>query len=647
MRRETLSPIKIKVCFLVLLAVVQLAATFFAVVPGYINVDEAFYHWMAKSFDETGGLALRNGWDDAPAREGRHPFIKVHDGKLYCQYPYLFPVVAWPFYRTLGFFGLFVLNSIAFLGVVALCFSSAKRLFQDVNLALNACLILLLATFAWEYSQAAWPHALALLFVIGSFRLMLAAFYAESERRAILMALVSGFVAGFAPGIRMDTVLILPYLTLPFLFDRPWQPLQALMLISGAIPGLTLLAATNFVKFGVINPLSYGDDAFAPTLPATDIIMASLCALVLAWIVTRSQFSHFFYRNGRKLFLISTGLLLITFFAAPQFATPVREFIKNGYVSLIDTRAMDAGLLFSSGAGEVLLPGGLRKSLMQSLPYVVLLLIPFKRVLSGSDDRPALSMLLFVLVIYVGYHCYSFVPLMGGGLSLNSRYYVACLPFIAILCSYAVREAVRWWGRPFSTFEAGATCIVTGGIYFCLTRLLAEEIHDLTFPLLVIPLLIAALLLAFLLVGLFFTSKLSHRFSMCMWVLITVAFVWAGLTALTQDYLVHRQWRAIIHFAGRMVEDVPSGSIVFADEDSFCASVRLIEKGNVRIGLMDKRVIKEFPTLLDLNLKEGHRVFGFFCNSLWKELGAGMLRSYKITGHASFPGYTVSEISRP
>ena len=69
MLKNSVLRIKVKICLLLLLGVIQIAATFFAVVPGYINVDEAIYHWMAKSFYETGGLELRNGWDDSPARE--------------------------------------------------------------------------------------------------------------------------------------------------------------------------------------------------------------------------------------------------------------------------------------------------------------------------------------------------------------------------------------------------------------------------------------------------------------------------------------------------------------------------------------------------------------------------------------------------
>jgi hypothetical protein len=262
---------------------------------------------MAKSFHQTGGLALRNGWDDAPARELAHRFIKVHNGKLYPQYPYLFPVLAWPVYSVGGFFGLFVLNSVSFIGIVALCFSTAKRLFLDVNLALNACLILILATFAWEYSQAAWPHALALLFVLGSFRLMVGAFYAVTERNAILMALAAGLVAGFAPGVRIDAILILPCLVLPFLFVRPWRPRQAIMIISGAIPGLMLLGVTSFAKFGVIDPLSYGDDAGAPALPATSIILALFGALLLAWLMTRTWFSDFFLHQQKETIFCRSG----------------------------------------------------------------------------------------------------------------------------------------------------------------------------------------------------------------------------------------------------------------------------------------------------------------------------------------------------
>ena len=87
-----------------------------------------------------------------------HHHFRIFGDHIVPATPYLWPLLNLPLYRLVGFFGLFVLNSIAFIVLVAVCFALAKKILNDLNLALNASLIFIFGTFAWEYSQAAWPH---------------------------------------------------------------------------------------------------------------------------------------------------------------------------------------------------------------------------------------------------------------------------------------------------------------------------------------------------------------------------------------------------------------------------------------------------------------------------------------------------------
>ena len=123
---------------------------------------------MARSFADSFSLSVWNGYEQFPSPELVLTQTKVYEGRLIPQYPYLSTVLSYPFYRLAGFQGLIILNAIAFVATVGLCFLIARKLFQDTSLALNACLILILATYAWEFSQAAWPHALSMLFVTAS-----------------------------------------------------------------------------------------------------------------------------------------------------------------------------------------------------------------------------------------------------------------------------------------------------------------------------------------------------------------------------------------------------------------------------------------------------------------------------------------------
>ncbi|MDL1983384.1 MAG: hypothetical protein LWX54_04215 [Deltaproteobacteria bacterium] len=141
---------KFKTKLLFLIGFAHILISVFTIIPGYISIDEITYHRMTKSFSESGGLEIWNGYREYPSPELETRFIFARNGRLVSQYPYLFPVLSTPFYRILGYRGLFFINVIAFVGIVFFCYAIARKLFQDRNLALNSCFILIFATFSWE-----------------------------------------------------------------------------------------------------------------------------------------------------------------------------------------------------------------------------------------------------------------------------------------------------------------------------------------------------------------------------------------------------------------------------------------------------------------------------------------------------------------
>ena len=105
-----------------------LAALIFFNGGGHLSVDEGVYHMMAQSFSTTGGLSVWNGYQEFASPELVLPVLRVHEGLLFPAYPYLFPVLAAPFYWLAGYQGLFIFNALACLGVVALTFVITQKL---------------------------------------------------------------------------------------------------------------------------------------------------------------------------------------------------------------------------------------------------------------------------------------------------------------------------------------------------------------------------------------------------------------------------------------------------------------------------------------------------------------------------------------
>lgn len=639
--------IKIKIGLLVALALVHVGITFWHAAPGPLSVDEAIYHWMAKSFSDSGSLDVWNGYAEFPSPELHHRYIRAQGDKLFPQYPSLFAIFAFPFYRIFGFFGLFVMNSASFVGVVLFSFLAAWRLFDDIDLALNACLILVLATFAWEYSQAAWPHAIALFFVMAAFFLGVEAYYALNRRQALLLAAASGAVGTIGLGMRLDGIFVFPALVLPFLFARPWRPFEALMVGLGTIPALVPLAAINYVKFGVLDPFSYGSGPGVQVVSPWPVLAAATVVL-FAWACTRPVFTQ---RLGRMQQASTVGVgiaaILLLLLITPAGILLVRT-VADAYIGIVDIRAFptDVVVAVRSAGGGVLYVGAHKKALLQSLPYLALLLVPALRMTRRDADFTALAILFLTPMTVIGFYSYSIPVHDTGGLCLNTRYFLPGLPFIAILCAYAVRDLQDSAGMPWPAFWIPVAGCVSAALFFVLVRKLAANVNDQEFPLLVLPLWMAGALAVFVLGSQVRNLQWARLFGKAALVVAVAAMTWAGVVAIAYDYPAHRFARAVHHFFGEvLLKNVPTDSILFADNKTFAACTAVIDKEKVRIAFPVQDRFEDFQRLLGYQLRTGHRAFALFHNKLWEELEArGMLGRVQVVPTVELHNFTLSEL---
>lgn len=637
-----------KVFFLALLCVAHFLSTFIYIIPGPLSDDEAIYHLMARSFSERGSLAIWNGYEEFPSPELGNRYTRAREGRLVPQYPSLFPVLALPFYRVFGFFGLFVMNALSFVGVVVICFFTARKLFGDAELGLDSCLIFVLATFAWEYSQAAWPHILALLFLVGAFYMSISAYFARTRVRALGLAAVSGAVAAAGLGLRVDGILVFPALVLPFFFARPSRPLQAVALLLGTLPGFALLSVMNEAKFGVFSPFSYGEGAKLQIFPPLVYVAAGLIAVAIAWIATRQTTLKLIQRRKIALGGLVTVSAVIAVVLFPEVVETSLRVAREGYASVVDIRWLPADRIeeHRSSGGGVLYIGAHKKALLQSLPYLGLLLVPLARMMRPDRDFFALAALLVTPFAVIAFYAYSFRYLDWGGLCLNTRYFLLGIPFISILCAYAIRDLKARWGIPFGFFSTAVIGMGAGAAYYALTQGGRASIDALEFPMLVLPLWMAAALAAAIAAGLAVDSDRTGIVRAFTWVLIVVTMTWAGIVSLFYDYPAHRHARAVNHFYGlASLEAITPDSIFFSDYKTFAAITKVIEKDRVRIGLPSEDGFKDFPRLLDFELRAGRRAFALFHDALWRQLQKGVLSHYRVTPMVIFHNFTLSEIS--
>ena len=607
---------KFKTKLLFLIGIAHILISVFTIIPGYISNDEMTYHMMTKSFSESGGLEIWNGYREYPSPELEMRNIFARNGRLVSQYPYFFPVLSTPFYRILGYRGLFFINVIAFVGIVFFCYAIARKLFQDRNLALNSCFILIFATFSWEYSQAAWPHATTTFFLMVSFYLFVCSFYAKTGRAAFLLALASGFITGFAMGIRLDSIFVLPCLIIPFLFLKPYRPLPALATCIGALPGLVILTATNYAKFGVLSPFSYGRSMDASELKRyLPFAVVGILIMIVLWTLTRRPVISTLRRYKRAA-IITIILLLGVLAMIPHVRSTVGNSLNGAYQLIVDLRVRDLdireGALSRSEGGGMVYINGLKKSLLQSCPYLVVLLLPFLRIIRNDKESVQLTILFLVPVAFIGFYAYH--NGWHGGLCMNLRYFIPILPFTSMLSAYAWRELSANinlnWGR---------LCLITVFVFTILFLTTQTKIDQQEFPFLTLPLLLALLLTILLLARENFAKLNRYIFPRTAVAIFFVAIVWSSLVAFLYDYPRARILRYYYYSAAKDAAKVVSAnSILFTDRYSIFSG--LIERGRIRIASPAIDNFHDFPTLIKYHLQNGHSVYTAFTPSKWEDI---------------------------
>jgi len=575
---------------------------------GHLSIDEAIYNFMARSFATGGDLTIWNGYEEFPSPELVPPTVHVRAGALVPQYPPLFAILAAPLYGLVGYQALILLNAAAFAGVLGLTFLIARRLAGGAEAGLDACLILIFATYAFQYGVTAWPHMTSTFFVLAAVACAIRAHDAADSRSELAFALLAGLIAGLGIGVRLDTAFVVPALVLPFLFRGAPRPIATLAVILGMLPGLLLLAWFNHLKFGVFNPFTYAGAGGAAMLRSyLPLLGLGSVATVLLWLVTRPRIAAGLARHPRWLAL---GLIAVAAVTAsvPTLRDMALRLLDGATQLLFDLRLRDLAIeepaLSRGPTGGMVYRGTLKKSLLQSLPWLVLLSLPVMEFLRGRGEVRVLAVLLLVPATFIG--VFSFFA-WHGGMAYNLRYFVPILPVCAVLGALAWRRLPRLAGRWQYAGIAAVAAAFAGLSYVIATgppSIAAQETVFLT-----VPLAIAG--------GLALLLFSAHRIDLArapvslrgaMAAVALGAFAWAGavewLNDLPRAYLVRDQ-RA--KFGERIDPMVKQDALIFS---SFAEiAFRLIDRGDVRFAMPRYDDFDSFAALAGHHLQEGHPVY--------------------------------------
>ncbi len=603
------------------LAVAHLAWSLLAVVPGHLSIDEGTYHFMVHSLERGRPLEIENGYRELPSPELRAGMFRERDGRLVSQYPELFTFLALPFYAAWGYRGLFLLNALAFLGIVALTWDLGRRLF-DSHVASVAALVLGLSTFLWDYSQAAWPHASTTLLVLAAFWCAVRGLQPGSVWG---WPLAAGLIAGLAPGVRLDAAFAWPAILLPALFAWPPRWKRAAVTALALLPGLALMSFLNAEKFGVWSPFHYGargNGATSGPSPYLPLVAAGAVALAVLWGLSRRRLAQ--RLAGRPVWVVA-GLAAIALLALALPATRevLRRVCEGAAQLVVDLRFRDLSIqepaLHRTPDGALVYLGALKKSLLQSCPWLPLALLPAFALRTGR--RWTAWLLLLPLPLgYLG--AYSFFA-WHGGLSLNLRYLLPALPCLALLGAAGWCELTASLPRPWVAAGAGA---LAAGIA---SRLLLPRMWgtppEQEGPLLDLPLALAAALavglVALLLLGRRRSGVLRHTVA----ALAGAAFAWAALVTFVYDAPRARAHRAENLAVSERVAPwlEPDSLLIVPYPDPFFS---LMEIEGVSIAVPGRDGFADFRRLVGHALDAGRPVYAALPRPMWSRLGeAGLL----------------------
>lgn len=312
------------------------------VIPSPRVVDEHVYHLMVKSLSEGSPWAILNGYEVFPSSElqvgrpGSWLHVREVGGQLVAQYPPLYALLCWPFYVLGGMSGIFWLNILGFAGAMVWCSRLTWHLGSDGVGTLLAPVLLGLATPAWRLSVSMLPHGVALFFMAGSLYLAITSVL-PGLPHPHLRRMGAGLMLGLGCHMRLDSIVMAPALLFPLVFSAEGRLRRCLEVVGGLMVPLLLLSWFQYVRFGLINPFTYGGEELKQVVvtPERSVLdhMSSLYRLwidprqpgevpPLSWL-RRTGEGALLFQGLLQLSLLQTCPFLLGLWATPRRGTPL------------------------------------------------------------------------------------------------------------------------------------------------------------------------------------------------------------------------------------------------------------------------------------------------------------------------------------
>ncbi len=303
-------------------------------------------------------------------------------------------------FSVIGWRGLVLLNTLAYLGTIAIVFFYARRYATRPATAWLAAGAFAVGGWMIEYALGVWPHGLSVLLCTAGLVLAGRVIDGGSAR----LAAAAGLLIACAVGVRYQNAIVLGSVGLGLLCwaNARWSAVWRYG--AAAVPPIALSSLINHVRLGSWNPISKGPNYLnVPALTAP----------------------------GRSVFepLVMFWSRLVDFSARPPLVGP----------ELLGWYQYDP----VTGA-HLIVHAVLKKAVLQSAPWAILALAAFVVAWAPRFRMPAARRRQLRLLSLVTLAVMAAFALSGAnrfdGLSFNQRYFLELLPLMSVALAWALDD---------------------------------------------------------------------------------------------------------------------------------------------------------------------------------------------------------------
>lgn len=605
---------------------------------GHFIIDEGVYHLMAHNVNRGSWIHIDNGYEVFPYYPFTLRFLKANGLELASQYPPLFPVISSLFVKFLGVKGLILTSILSHFASIWIVFSVAKSVFKSASQSALVAVIYGFGTFSLVYAFSAFSQSLAMLLILLSVSPLIRDRDLQNSDFVI-----SGLFTGLACLTRIDCLLVVVAIGCWILWVFPFRQaiVYGLRVVFGMVPSVIILAQINYLKFGVLNPLSYGSNTGNVSLSAHLMLFLTLLSVTLFICITKSSWYQYLQVKTKSFIWLGFSLLAMLVMWIIAFDT-MEKALRGISGLLVDMRLLAISVpgpaMYFGPEGTVMYAGENKKALLQSLPLlsVGLLLGGVYSIMNRKKDNghslllwltAALTMLPFLLL---GWH---------GGLSYNQRYFLPAIPSLLLLSFLVFREC-------FSISRL-LVYLMAGAVISVALFVLSSVFPAIPFwgPCeLLIPI-VLSLMVFFAGCNLIFSSSEVTQKAHCTTVfLVSVSVVWGIMTTLSDLNSAHVRREESVRI-GQWTEDLlDSKSILITNyPDPYFGNI----KNEVKFA---NPVLDEFVSMQAI-LKQAdqnhYKIYVSLPKKVLEEMyRLGWINGYSMCGYVSEGGSTLVRLRR-